>query len=247
MKIEVITMLYNDLFLVPFFLKHYSYADHIRVMMDFETEDGKECEDIICQYPNASVECFKFPNGYDVEFRQGLIFSACNMSKSDWVIVPDSDEFIFCDDMHKFLESQTSDIVKVRLYQVFRNIKDVDLDPTKPVLGQRMYGDTNYVKGKNSHGTKPIIIRTGKRIHLMPGNHNVWNMHRFTVSKDILTGQHWQMADPCFCINRRMSRRNRLHNANLPNGYAFHDCNVTEEYILSECNTHLNDGELPKC
>ena len=245
MRIEVITMWYNDLFLAPFFLKHYSYADHIRVIIDDDTEDREKCEILVHQYPNISIEYFKFPNGYDVELRQNLIFSACNKSTADWVIVPDSDEFIFCDDMHKFLASQTADIVKVRLYQVFRNIMDSDLDQFKPIMGQRMYGDPHYVKGHNSHGTKPIIMRTGKRIHLMPGNHGVWNMHRFTVSKDILTGQHWQMADPCFCVNRRMSRRKRLIDASLPNGYAFHDRSVTEEYILSECNAHLNDGMLP--
>ncbi len=245
MKIEIITMWYNDVFLVPFFLNHYSYADHIRVVIDADTEDKKECETFIRQYPNVSVEYFSFPDGYNVDIRQNFIFSACNESQADWVILPDSDEFIFCDDMHKFLVSQVTDIVKVRLYQAFRNIKDVNLDSSRPIMGQRKYGDPKYVKGKNSHGTKPIIFRTGKRIHLMPGNHGVWNMYRYKVSKDILIGQHWQMADPCFCVARRMSRRKRLSDANLPIGYAFHDRNVTEEYILAECNAHLNDGELP--
>jgi hypothetical protein len=246
MKIEVITTWYNDAFLAPFFLRHYSYADHIRVMVDADTEDREECKAIVRQYPNASIEYFKFPDGYNVVFFQGVIFSACNGSTADWVIVPDSDEFIFCEDMHKFLASQTADIVKVKLYQVFRNVMDADLDSSKPIMGQRMHGDPNYVKGQNSHGTKPIILRTGKRIHLTPGNHWVWNIRRFVTSNDILIGQHWQMADPCFCITRRMSRKKRLNSAiSLPGGYAAHDLHVTEEYILSECNAHLNDGELP--
>ena len=242
-SIEVITTWYNDSFLAPFFMKHYSYADHIRVMVDAETED--EPERFVNQCPNASLEYFKFPNGYNVDFRQNLIFNACNESKADWVIVPDSDEFVFCDDMHSFLARQTADIVMVRLYQVFRNVKDEDLDPSKPVVGQRRYGDPNYVKGKNSRGTKPIVFRTGKRVHLMPGNHSVWNMYKFTVSKDVLTGQHWQMADPCFCVERRLSRKKRFSSATLPRGYAYHDITVTEEFILSECNAHLYDGELP--
>lgn len=242
---EVITMWYNDVFLAPFFLKHYSYADHIRVIIDADTDDKAECEALVHQYPNASAEFFSFPDGYNVDVRQNLIFSACNESKADWVIVPDSDEFIFCGDMHQFLSSQTADIVVVRLYQVFRNSLDADLDLSQPIEGQRRHGDPNYVKGRNSHGSKPIIIRTGKKIHLMPGNHNVWNKHRYTVSKDILIGQHWQMADPCFCVPRRLSRSKRLGDASLPTGYAFHDLHVTEEYILSQCNAHLNDGELP--
>ena len=133
----------------------------------------------------------------------------------------------------------------VRFYQAFRNVKDKDLDPSMPVIGQRKYGDPNYVKGANSHGTKPIVFRTGKRIHLIAGHHNVWNRYKFTTSNDLLIGQHWQMADPCFCVERRLSRRKRFAEANLPKVYAYHDRTVTEEFILSECNAHLNDKELP--
>jgi hypothetical protein len=244
-KIEIVTMAYNDLFLMPFFLLHYSYADHIRVILDADTEDGPECERLISQFPMASSEYFRFANGYDLNVRQNLLFTAYQESTADWVITPDSDEFIFCDDMHGFLAKETADIVKVRLYQVFRNEKDVDLDPSKPIKGQRKYGDPLYVKGKNSHGTKPIIMRAGRKVHLMPGNHGVWNMHRHAVSNVILAGQHWQMADPGFCVSRRISRRKRFGNSNFPRGYAFHDLNVTEEYILSECNAHMNDEELP--
>lgn len=243
--IEVITMWYMDSFLAPFFLKHYSYADRIRVIIDADTEDKDACETAIRQYPNATYEYFKFPNGYSIQIRQDLIYAACNKSRFDWVIVPDSDEFIFCDDMHKFLEMQTDDIVRVRLYQVFRHKDDADLDPTKPVKEQRKHGDPNYVKGANAHGTKPIVIRTGCRVHLMPGNHGVWNLHRHKVSKDILIGQHWQMADPCFCVPRRMSRRKRFNAVDIPAHFATHDRNVTEEYIIGQCNAHLNDEEVP--
>lgn len=245
MEIEVITTLYNDLFLVPFFMNHYRYADKIRVIIDSDTSDGKECESIINTFSNASFEYFKYPNGYNVSMRDNLIFTSYKESTMDWVMLPDSDEFIFCNNMHKFLESQKDDIVRVRFYQAFRNVNDVDLDPSKPVIGQRKYGDPEYVKGKNSHGTKPIILRAGKKIHLMPGGHSIWNWDRHKTSNDVLFGQHWQMADPCFCVERRLSRKKRLMEATLPRGYAFHDLTVNEDFILSECNKHINDKELP--
>ena len=243
--IEVITTFFNDSFLAPFFMSNYAYADRVRVIIDLASEDIEECEKAIRPYENSVIDYFKFHKEYDVQEREQMIFDYCNASRADWLIVPDSDEFIFCDNVHEFLYIQTADIVKVRFYQAFRNEKDQDLDPTKPPRGQRKYGDPDYVKGANSHQTKPIVFRSGKRVHLMPGHHGVWNFHKFKVSDDILTGQHWQMADPSFCVARRLSRKKRLSSATLPKGYAYHDVTVTEEHILNECKAHLNDNLLP--
>jgi len=38
--IEVLTMWHNEAFLAPFFLKHYAFADSIRVIDDVDTSDN---------------------------------------------------------------------------------------------------------------------------------------------------------------------------------------------------------------
>jgi hypothetical protein len=221
-KIEVVTIWYNEAFLAPFFLNHYAFADHIRIFYDVDSTDNTK--EIIGRYPNVRVEDLKYPDGYDDIIRAETLTDAYRESKADWVIAADADEFVFLED--GFLEKQTDDIVFVRLFQVYRNINDMDLDPSKPIKEQRRCGEPDVVKGQNSNGMKPIIVRTGKGIHWMPGCHKIWNRHKFTTSPDILLGTHWVMADPCFCIDRRITRPIRQSQRNKDLGNSSHYNNI---------------------
>lgn len=242
-KIEVISMWYNESFLTPFYLKHYSFADKIRIAVDADTNDG--CEEIIKQYPNTSIESFKFPALADCQLHIERINAMYRESSADWVIFADADEFIFCDNFHNYLADNRNDVIYARLYQVYRNINDRDLDSTKPVLGQRMCGDPFLIKGQNRHGKKPLVVRAKlPRMKWMPGAHNIWNRYKYKTSEDVLPGQHWIMADPCFCVKRRVERGERQSEVNKATGMACHNNDVTAEKVLAECKLHENDGEI---
>jgi hypothetical protein len=89
-----------------------------------------------------------------------------------------------------------------------------------------------------------MIARTGKGIHWMPGGHGVWNLHKHVMSDEMLIGAHWNTADPCFCIERRMQgmRRQSQHDKDTRMGY--HRNMVDPEQVRLECEQHCHDKEL---
>ncbi len=242
-KVEVITIWYNEAFLAPFFLNNYAFADHIRIIDDVETKDNTY--EIVCKYRNASIEYIQFPDGFDNDIAVAKLNKCYGESKADWVIAVDADEFVFSDDLHNTLISNNADVFYVRLYQVYRNVNDKDLDPSIPTKIQRRHGDENAVKGQNKAGMKPIVVRTGlKNMKWMPGQHNIWNRHRYVTSSKILPGVHWMMADPSFCVERRMRGRMRQSKQNIIRGNSSHYNTITEEQVREELSQHLNDQRL---
>ena len=243
MTAEICTMWFNEAFLSNFFLKHYGFADRIRIIDDEESTDN--IRDIIAQCPNASLEYIKFPAGFDNDIAVAKLNQCYAESKADWFITVDADEFVLQDDLKGFLEGRAEDIFYVRLYQVYRNAEDKDLDLNLPIKEQRRCGDADVVKGRNSAGKKPIVVRTGlRKFKWMPGQHNIWNRHRYATSEMVLLGSHWIMADPCFCIARRMRGVARQSEQNRLRGNSSHYNNLTEEQVRLELQQHLHDGRL---
>ncbi len=241
--IEVITMWMNEATLAPFFLNHYQFADHIRIIDDVETSD--HTAEIVSKYPNASIELIEFPAKFDNDIAVAKLNQCYRESKADWVIAVDADEFVFVEELKAALATGKSDIFFVRLYQVYRHKEDADLDPSIPIRLQRQHGDANAVRGQNKGGAKPIVVRTGLwRMKWMPGQHNIWNRHRYITSETVLPGAHWMMADPSFCVDRRMRGKARQSEQNVLRGNSCHYNIVTEKQVRSQLEHHLSDARL---
>jgi hypothetical protein len=242
-SIEVITMWYNEAFLAPFFLNHYAFANHIRVINDAETTDNTK--EIVSKYPNASIEYIKFPEGFDNDIAVAKLNKCYAESMADWVIAPDADEFVFHEGLHEVLMKETEGTIYVRLFQVYRHKDDADLDPAIPIRLQRRHGDPNAVKGRNGKGMKPIVVRTGlRRMKWQPGQHNIWSRRRYGTSATVLLGAHWAFADPSFCAARRLRGKMRQSPHNLLVGHGNHYNSVNEEKVRIELEQHLNDERL---
>jgi len=241
--IEICSMWFDEGFLSNYFLKHYSFADKIRIIDDEESTDN--VEDIISQYPNASLEYIKFPAGFDNDIAVAKLNKCYTESTADYFIAVDADEFVFQEGLKKEITEESADIFFVRLYQVYRTVMDQDLDINRSIEEQRRYGDADVVQGQNKSGTKPIVVRTGvRKLKWMPGQHNIWNRHRYVTSETVLLGAHWMMADPCFCIDRRMRGVKRQSEQNRIRGNSSHYNTLTEEQVREELQQHLHDGRL---
>jgi hypothetical protein len=257
MNIEVITMMYNEEFLAPFFMEHYKWVDKIHIILDKDTTD--RTEEIVRRYPNVEVYPFRFPDMMDDEIKVSILNRHYQVSGADWVMVVDADEFIFHQtaSVRGFLQRITDDVVVANLYQVYRHKDDKDLDPKMPAIYQRRHGDKNT--GKNQQYNKPCIAKTGLNICWTPGNHFIYHPETSTrynlpgsitdrgtkISSEVLLGAHWAMADPCFCIERRCKgRRDRQSKRNIEAKMTIQHHNITEAQVSEECNEHLNDGEV---
>lgn len=251
MRIGVITMMYNEEQLAPFFCNHYSDVDQIRVLLETDTDD--RTKEILLSYGNVTIIPIHIEGGIDDTQKVRMINDQLNQIECDWVYVVDPDEFIFpasWENPKEFLKRQNGDIVGAWMYQVYRHKMDKDLDPSLPTVPQRLHGDPDRLSTTRTEHTcanalyvKPIVVRTGKGIVFGAGNHLVFG--NFKICAERYHGVHWQMADPSIAIPRRMLRKKRISAVNKQKGHGVQHWNVTEEDILKACKEHDNDTMLP--
>lgn len=246
-SLSVLSMWYNEEFLAPFFLNHYSYADHIHIILDADTTD--KSLSIIEKYSNASYELFKFPDMMNEVIKSDQLNNVYKKIDSDWVLVADADEFICLPtlepDIKEFLDKEPPcfNVVIADLFQIYRHCDDHDLDMNLLPVPQRRHGDPNISTGPNALYSKPSVIRGKQKLYWGPGHHAVHGETRYFNHK--LIGAHWANADPCFCIERRIKgRKLRQSKFNLLYKLSSQNHNITEESVLEECRKHLNDPKL---
>lgn len=252
MKIAIITVWYNEQDLAPFFLKHYNYVDDIFLYLDVDTDD--DTRNICKSFPNVTIRDIHFPNGFDDIDKVSRINNSTRelSGKYNWMYSVDSDEFIFppkeYSDARKFLakqEAEKSNLVRAKIWQVFRHHTDRDLDPTKPVMGQRSHGDPDLSSSFNSHyAHKPIVVKPETGIAWYPGCH-VFNCKNIRIATEEFYGAHWKMADPSFVVKRRIrDRKLRFSKRQIAMRMAWQDIIITEEQILKDLEEHKQDPDI---
>jgi len=233
MNIETITFVYNEAFLLPFYLKHYSpFVDRFNFVYDMDSTD--DTLKILRECPKATIHFFKFPDMMDDVIKVDYINKVYNGLSDCWVLNVDADEFAFFD---KF---PTAPINRVNLYQIYRHVTEKDIDVKLSIKEQRQHGVIDETK---SSYCKPIFVRSGLAIKWMPGNHTLENKSGdFPV---ICDGAHWANADLEFCIDRRVkNRRDRQSKFNLEHGLTFQHHGITEQDVINECKSHENDPKV---
>ena len=261
MRIELMTMWYNEEFLAPFFLNHYSWIDRINLIIDADTNDNTES--IARQYPNVEIEYYKFPDMMDDLIKVNKFNDKYKtLTEADYVILADSDEFIFCNQIKKavrtHLEYTSKNVYFVNLWQIYKHKDDLPLNPDIPVTSQRLHGDPNMEDPFNILYVKPMIVKGRKNLYWKPGNHeliyegnslewksrNIERMQNLDVSArrdDMLQGSHWRLVDLDETIKRRIiNRKQRQSKFNLQTGLTSHYHNITKEDIVREYEFNKN-------
>lgn len=246
MKINIVTMWYNEAFLAPFFLGNYSYADKIHILLDADTNDNTR--EICGRYSNVEIENFTFPDMMDDNLKVIKINEVVSAQTADWVFAVDADELIFPangEDARVVLERQTANLLHAQMWQVYRHVTDSDLDPAQPAIYQRRHGDPSLTSGVNRLYVKPIIVKPEIGIEWTPGCHFYKENKKIIVSPEKFWGAHWQMADVDMAVDRRIhGRRERQSKVNLAVGYSVLHHHITEKEIRDICTWHLNDPQV---
>lgn len=258
-------MWYNEEFLAPFFLNHYSWVDKIHLIIDADTND--HTIEIAEKYPNVEIEFFKFPDMMD-DFIKVNKFNHKyqTLNSADYVILVDSDEFIFCNDIaksvHSHIEDTGLDIYFVHLWQIYEHETDFPLNPSFPVPLQRRHGDPKMI-GDNMNYVKPILVKAGLDLKWIYGNHGVivqnhelhWasyllekidlttliSLNVSTEKAEMLQGSHWRLVDLNETIKRRIDNRKlRQSQHNLATGATSQYHTITKDEIIKEYNEGKN-------
>jgi hypothetical protein len=247
MKITVLTKIYNEEFLLPFFFDHYSYADEFIINLDVDTND-KSIE-IIENNPRAKIHWSRCVGGGNDRIFIEEANEIASQCKSDWLIYVESDEFIFprgFADVRTTLATANGNVIYASMWQVYKHETDVDLDTTKPALLQRRHGDPNRTEGYNAHYTKPIIINPAVQISWHPGHQTHHPNDKIKVATNVMfDGAHWRLVDIPLAILRRIKgRKEHFSDESKQMGWGGQHFDITEEKIMAEYEEHKNDPLL---
>lgn len=255
MRVDLITIWYNEEFLAPFFLNHYSWVDKIHLIIDADTNDSTVS--IAKNYSNVEIEYFKFPDMMDDKLKADKFNSVYqSISDADYVILVDSDEFIFCNQIDKPVKTHINETLKdvyfVHLWQIYKHENDVPLDSSISIPLQRRHGDPDMENSTNIVYIKPCVVKSGMNISFGFGNHflhydavyvsitnpDVQSLRVKNVSvegNDMFQGSHWRLVDVEETIKRRIiNRKWRQSKTNLEKGYCANYHHITKKDIINE-------------
>jgi hypothetical protein len=105
LRIDVHALNWNELRMLPFFLRHYlPFVDRI-FLFDDGSDDGSL--EYLRGYPQVVVE--RVPSGPDSFIdREQLLYNTCwkrSRGRADWVITPNIDEHLYHSDLFAYLEA----------------------------------------------------------------------------------------------------------------------------------------------
>lgn len=247
MRVETISTFYNDEVMAELYCRHYEWVDRINAFVDVAGEDGTV--EVLARFPNVNIQEFEFPAGMDDVIKADLLNGAYRRCDADWILMVDADEFVFSVPyelgMRGILEQTVmSDVMSVKLFNVYRHWTDKDVDVSKPPLFQRRHGDPNTSVGENAQFNKPCIVRGRRNVVFHIGNHYISCGDGFVVGGNNAYGAHWCNADASFCVDRRLRAKARQSADNLEHGRSLQHHHVTRQSITAECASHLHDPEV---
>lgn len=227
-RFETITFVYNEEFLLPYYLKHYDFVDRFNIIYDEDSND--KTLEILLGNKKVNTIFYKFPDMMDDDLKAKFINKLYAGLTDTWVLNVDVDEFIF-------LNSEPIEkINSVALHEVFRHKDDGNLSLNISVKAQRCHGflDQRYIK--------PIVVKSGLGIAWTPGNHTIRGLE---TPPALYEGAHWSNADPCFCVNRRVkNRKERQSQHNLQAKLTYQHHNITEKDVINYCKEHEDDPQV---
>lgn len=249
-KLTIVSCWYNEEFMAPFFLSHYSKeVDKIIIYLDTATNDGTA--EILSKDPKVEIRPIDYgPQGWDEHSKQGAMISTYRSLTEGWCILVDADEFIFEPGkplkkaIHK-AERKGSSIIHTQLWNVFRHAEDKDLDPNDtPIINQRRHGDVDFFTQAYN---KPCIAKAGLNVNWCCGMHVIESGNYSKYPYDF-HGVHWAFADPYLFQERYRKRYARMCASNKALTYGSHYIGFTgpekDQESAELMLNHMNDPLL---
>lgn len=242
--ITLISNVYNEEFILPFFLEHYNNeVDRMIIFLDQDTTDNSPS--ILARYPKVEVRPLYFEEGHDDIVRDRIIHQAYQELEEGWVILADSDEFVFHKEYslnHAINKAEKLgfNVLCSDMGTPFRHHSEKDLDSiVKPIWSQRRYG-IQYFYDRQFY--KPILAKAGLNVTWQVGRHHIDG--DFRQAPYALNGAHWCFADPIIMQQRFLRREARRAPINKAMGWGTNYKDYTPDTYLTFLKEHENDPLL---
>lgn len=214
MSIHVYTIVRNEAYILPFFLRHYApIADRIFVIDDGSTD---ETPAIVKACPNATLLPYSRTTGLDEqaiadEYRDQI--QAHSRGVADWVLCPDADELLYNAALRGFLANARKHgfvAVKAAGYIMIGEVPEED--------DRRQLWETCRLGVREPRYDKTIILNP--EIHFAFGV----GRHRTTIASDAQVfrseGGMVRLLHYCYFSPAYIEARIRRNFARVPNAHA---------------------------
>ena len=230
MIIHVYTLCYNEEIILPFFLRHYDFADRIFVYDNYSTDKSIE----ICN-ANPKVEVRQYDSGGEI--RDDLYLkiknNAWKQSRgiADYVIVVDIDEFLYSDNILQKLSTISKTIIEPNGYEM--------VSDEIPSGIEQIY---NYIpNGATSPGHNKCVIFNPdaiQEINYRPGCHSCKPIGNIILHPPDGTFKllHYKHLSVEYVIDRYRKFNERLSEFNIRNGYG-----IQYTYTENQLRTYHSD------
>lgn len=213
MKIEVHSLLCNEARLIPYFMRHYKqFADVY--FYESNSHDGSRK---IAQRLGAKV--IDFPTGNEIDENMFLDMknNCWKDSKADWVIVGDTDEFVYHPQLVKGLEHTNYTIFHPKEWRMYSK--------TFPTTGKQIYEEVVYGRPGAPNMNKMNLFRPSeiKEMNYGVGCHTAkpeGNVQLCPDTKIITLHMHHLSKE--YRIEKNKQLAERLSDINKKNGWGFH-------------------------
>ena len=223
MKIAAFTLVHNERFFLPLWLRYYSQVADVLHVFDHASTDGSVQE--ATRYHNFTR--LEIEKKYLWKYRMNNEIVKNHFAELirhyDWVIFSDSDEFLIPDpDVHEnlraYIETMGDYLVWSEGYNVLQG-EDAALDFSKPILEQRM-----FIKREPLYD-KPLIFN--KPLNWKVGCHGIRGSDEKNVDESLKLF-HLKYVDYTACYERYSFRFPKK---------------VSRDYVLGQMNSGLEDAE----
>ena len=229
---------YNEENILPHLLKHYlSFCEKVTILDNHSTDRSVE---IINSYPNTELIPFdsneEFHDGVHINLKNNVWKSS--VGHADYVILGDSDEFLYHENMEEFLIQSKNNGITLFIPEGFHMVADEDfkLKPDDSIISLIKTGIKLNVLDK------PMMFDCNKivNINYSFGCHNANPQGEIKVNEyGTLKMLHYKFLGVENYIYRNSFRRERLSQFNKQYGlgtyYLYSDKENIDDYI-----NHLN-------
>ena len=221
MKIHVITVCYNEEKLLPYFLKHYSFADLITVYDNHSTDKSME---IVRKFPKTEIIKMTTKDEFNDDDLLWIKNTAYKGADYDWVIIVDVDEFLYHPNLLEKLEKYKNEGVTIPVTLGFNMYSKVFPTEDKPITTLIQNGI--FTK---THSKKVIFNPKVVSINYLIGAHECRPTGEVRLSSDLeLYVLHYYYLSYQDFIRKRKVLTSRLSEVNLKNDWSTHNKNFAK-------------------
>jgi glycosyltransferase involved in cell wall biosynthesis len=230
MKIEVFMVSHNEEFMIPYVMRHYSRFAEVTILENNSTDRTVE----IARSLGAKVIELDIPDNKDNKTIIDIKNECWKDSKADWVIVVDTDEFIYHPNIRNELLKTNATILRTTWYEMFS-----DHLPTKD--GQ-IYEE--LALGQKHINSKLAIFRPDQinEMNWGVGCHDARPEGNVIIENSELKTLHYRHLSLEYLLERNRRDSARLSAFNRKMGWST-QYDVPEDIVTEKFNTHLKNSK----